>query len=180
MHLLSTRRMTVYPQAIMWLNRAGNMKTLLKVGLALAGTGILGYFLVARFPAIKTNVAARDSIAYWSAGRLLIRHADPYDPTSVLQLEHEHGYQEDRPLILRTPPWSLWMVLPLGILNPFSAWVLWMAVCFGCLLVGMKLCREMYQGSNSRDLFSVVGYLFAPIPACLVSGQMGLALLLGI
>jgi hypothetical protein len=156
------------------------MKTLLKIGLAVTGTAILGYFLIERFQDIQRNVAVRDSIAYWSAGQLLAQGHDPYDQADVLKLEREHGYQEGRPLVLRTPPWSLWMVLPLGMFNPFGAWCLWIAICFGSLVVAMNLCRRLYGRVVPRDLFSVVGYLFAPIPACLVSGQMGLVLLLGI
>jgi hypothetical protein len=44
----------------------------------------------------------------------------------------------------------------------------------------MRLSRRLYGASTPRDVFSIVGYLFAPIPACLVSGQMGLVLLLGV
>src|SRR5436190_16667380 len=156
------------------------MKTLPKIIFAVAGTAVLGYYLAKHLSDIKRNVTVRDSMAYWSAGRLLIQHRNPYDAASVLELERQNGYQEERPLVLRTPPWSLWMVVALGILSPFAAWCLWIAICLGSLLIAMKLCRRLYEGTIPRDLFSVVGYLFAPIPACLVSGQMGLVLLLGV
>ena len=156
------------------------MRMTLKLALAIAATGLLGYFLVRMVPNIRRSVTLRDSIAYWSAGRLLVEHRNPYDQASVLDLERQYGYEADRPLVLRTPPWSLWMVLPLGLMSPLTAWCVWILLCLDSLLVAMSLCRRLYGGGTSRDLFSLVGYLFAPIPACLVSGQMGLVLLLGV
>src|SRR6266568_7233411 len=157
------------------------MKKLFKIVLATAATGLLGYMLALHFREIQRNVSARDSIAYWSAGRLLIQHQDPYDRGSVLQLERQQGYEEDRPLVLRTPPWSLFMVLPLGFINPFFAWLLWMAISFACLFGGMTLCKRMYGGDSApRGFLSVIAYTFAAVPACLVSGQMGLVLMLGV
>ena len=156
------------------------MRTPLKLALAVVATGLLGYFLVRMVPEIRRSLTLRDSIAYWSAGRLLIEHRDPYDQANVLELERQHGYGADRPLVLRTPPWSLWMVLSLGLMGPLAAWCVWISLCLGSLLVAMRLCRRLYGEATPRDLFSIAGYLFAPIPACLVSGQMGLALLLGV
>ena len=143
-------------------------------------TALLGYILVAHSAAIRRNLAERDSIAYWTAGRLLIHHHNPYDPARVLELERQQGYGEDRPLVLRTPPWSLVVVLPLGFLNSFEAWLLWTSVSLGSLLIAMRLCWKIYGDNTPRNLFTLVGYTFAPVPACLVAGQMGLVLLLGL
>ena len=156
------------------------LRTIPKLAIAVVATGLLGYFLVHMVPEIRRSVTLRDSIAYWSAGRLLVGQQNPYDQASVLKLEQQYGYEADRPLVLRTPPWSLWMVLPLGVTNPLAAWFVWILLCIGSLLVAMRLSRQLYGASTPRDLFSIVGYLFAPIPACLVSGQMGLVLLLGV
>lgn len=148
--------------------------------LGVAATGLLVILFATHFHTIKNAVVQRDSIAYWAAGRLLIHGQNAYDSTTVLELEQQHGYQEERPLVLRTPPWSLFMVLPLGLSGPFWAWVIWMGLSFCSLLFAMRLCRRLYGAEVPRDIFSVVGYTFAPIPACLVSGQMGLILLLGV
>jgi len=126
-------------------------------------------------------VAARDSVAYWAAARLLLHNQNPYDPERVLSLERRLGYSADRPLVLRTPPWSLFMVTFLGPLDPLSAWIAWIAVLIGSLIAGMRICRRMYGlESMPQSLFPCVGYLFAPVPACLVAGQMGLLLMLGV
>jgi hypothetical protein len=157
------------------------MGSLPKTVVGVATTGILAYALLIYLPQIQKSVSARDSLAYWSAARLLIHHRNPYDFRAVLDLERQHGYGEERPLILRTPPWSLCMVLPLGFLNPVEAWLLWTVIAFSCLVVGMRLCRKLYGGNSvPQNLFSIIGYTFAPVPACLVSGQMGLVLMLGV
>ena len=143
-------------------------------------TAILGYVLILHLPEIKKNVAFRDSIAYWAAGELLIHHQNPYDHATVLRLEQERGYKDQRPLVLRTPPWSLFIVAPLGLLTPFEAWATWIGVLLTCLMVGMRLSTKLYgAGRVPPNLFTVLAYTFAPVPACLVSGQIGLVLMLG-
>lgn len=144
-------------------------------------TVIVGVFLASRTAVIRNNVVVRDSIAYWAAGHFLIDHKNPYSHESVLQLERQHGYKGDRPLVLRTPPWSLFMVAPLGFLTPLWAWVIWMGILLWTLITGMRICRLLYEmEAMPRNLFPIAGYLFAPVPACLVAGQMGLILMLGV
>jgi Glycosyltransferase family 87 len=143
---------------------------------------LLAWFLVAHQQLIQANVTARDSIAYWAAARLLLHHQDPYSAPNVLALERSQGYQADKPLVLRTPPWSLWMVLPLGSLNPYWAWVVWLAVLLASLVLSMRISWRMYGDGGIRPptVFLLAGYLFAPVPACLAAGQLGMVLLLGI
>ena len=154
---------------------------MLKALVALVLTAILGYLLARHSQEIRSNVAERDSIAYWTAGRLLLAHQNPYDTRAVLALETKSGYSKDKPLVLRTPPWSLFTVLPLGLLGPAAAWVLWTAMSLSSLLIAMRICWTLYKVEGVRhNLFSLVGYTFAPVPACLVAGQMGLVLVLGL
>jgi hypothetical protein len=144
-------------------------------------TVVVAYFLFRYSAEVRKNVAVRDSIAYWASARLLITHQNPYDPATVFALERTAGYTEGRPLVLRTPPWSLFMVLPLGQLSPFLAWAAWLAILVACLVVGLRLTRKLYDlGFNQQTIFPLIAYTFAPVAACLVSGQMGLVLMLGI
>jgi len=156
------------------------MKTLKGVaGLVLVAS--LAGFLALRQQQIRASVTDRDSIAYWAAARLLLHHQDPYSAPSVLALQRSQGYEADKPLVLRTPPWSLWMVLPLGLLNPYWAWVLWLAILLASLLFSMRISWRMYgDGIRPPAIFLLAGYLFAPVPACLVAGQLGMVLLLSI
>jgi len=151
-------------------------RVLIRIALA----GLVAYFFLSRSAELRTNVSERDSVAYWSAGQLLLHHQNPYDAGHVLELERQQGYKQNKPLVLRTPPWSLFLVLPLGLANALWAWLLWIAVSLGALLLAMRLCWKMYGVGVPPNLFWLVGYTFAPVPACLVAGQMGILLLLGL
>lgn len=144
-------------------------------------TGVVAYFLVRHSGQVRQNVAVRDSIAYWAAARLLAAHQNPYQHSAVLTLERAQGYAEARPLVLRTPPWSLFLVLPLGWFSPFFAWMAWFIVLLACLVLSLRLTRKLYEPNFvCQNLFAVVAYTFAPVLACLVSGQMGLVLTMGL
>src|SRR5215472_15100594 len=76
------------------------------------------YFMVARSQSIQANVGKRDSIEYWTVSHLLLHRQNPYDIDQIFEVERDHGYKEDQPLVLLTPPWSLSMIVPLGLINP--------------------------------------------------------------
>ncbi|MBV9183363.1 MAG: DUF2029 domain-containing protein [Acidobacteria bacterium] len=154
-----------------------------KLILVIGFTALVGFILEIHAADIRKTAGARDTVAYWSAARLLVEGHNPYDNVSVLDLERRWaGYLDDRPLVLRTPPWSLFMIVPLGFLTPFTAWLLWMACSLACLVAGMKVCGAVFASEEAtpNNLLSLVGYTFAPVAACLTFGQMGLPLMLGL
>jgi len=130
---------------------------------------------------VRGNVSQRDSIQYWPAGKLLIHRQNPYDAESTIELEREQGYAQDRPVLVRTPPWSLFLFLPLGLATAFWGWLLWMAVSVASLILAMRLSWKMFgKGDDLRSVFLFAGYLFAPVLACLEAAQIGFVLLIGI
>src|SRR5258708_10873401 len=160
-----------------------------KVVVNLALGCALVWFLAAHEQKIQANATGRDSMAYWAAGKLLGQRQNPYSVPSVLALERSQGYAADRPLVLRTPPWSVWMVLPLGLLSPYWAWALWLAILLAALVVSLRISWRIFSRISSRMprdgprphiAFLLAGYLFAPVVACLVAAQMGIVLFLGI
>lgn len=153
----------------------------LKIVVNLALVGLLVWFLAVHAQKIRGSASGRDSIAYWAAGKLLLHGQNPYSVQSVLALERSQGYDADRPLMLRPPPWSAWMVLPLGLLSAYWAWVAWLAVLLASLVISIRISWRMYgDGPRPPNAFLLAGYLFAPVVACLVAAQMGIVLLLGI
>jgi hypothetical protein len=157
------------------------MTKTLKLIVNLALVGLLLWFLASHQEKIKKSVATRDSIQYWATGHLLVHRQDPYSVESVQALEKSQGYPADRPLMLRTPPWSVWMVLTVGWLSSFWAWVVWLAFLLTSLVIAMRISWRMYgDGPAAPAPFLLAGYLLAPVAACLVAGQMGMLLLLGI
>src|SRR6266852_1233127 len=157
------------------------MKLKMIVNLVLSVLPI--WFLAAHEQKIRTSVASeRDSTAYWAAGKLLVHRQNPYSVPSVLALQRSQGYTGDKPLMLRPPPWSVWMVLPLGLLlNAYWAWVAWLAVLLASLVISIRISWRLYgDGPRPPNAFLLAGYRFAPVVACLVAAQMGIVLLLGI
>jgi Protein of unknown function (DUF2029). len=111
----------------------------------------------------------------------LIHGGDPYDAEKVLELEWQQGYAADRPVVVRNPPWSLFLFLPLGLVSAFWGWVLWTAALVAALVASVRLTWKTFgKTQESRSLCVVVGYAFAPVLGCLLAAQIGLLLLLGI
>ena len=139
-------------------------KKLRKLLFGAVVTAIAVYMVWGHLDKIRENISQRDSVQYWKAGKQLI-HA-------------ENAYEVKR---IRTPPWSLFLFLPLGLANAFWAWVLWIALSVASLVAAMRLSWKMFgKKEELRQIFLVTGYLFAPVLACLESGQIGLILLIGI
>ena len=152
-----------------------------KTAINLALIGLVVWFLASHQEKIRTTVSNRDSIQYWAAGTLLVHENNPYSVPDVQALESSQGYSATRPLMLRTPPWSVWMVLPEGLLSSYWAWILWMSILLASLLLSMRIAWKLYGDSSPPpNVFIIVGYIFAPVAACLVAGQLGMVLLLGI
>lgn len=122
--------------------------------------------------AARINPARMDYISYWSAARLLVHHADPYSPQGVLALEKLTGFLPSHPLIMRNPPWALFLVAPLGFLGPRAGLVLWILAVGACIVVSVHLL-------NPRSNDNALALLFAPAIACIGSGQSSPFLLLG-
>ncbi len=153
----------------------------LRIAVNLALVGLLIWFLIAHEQKIRAGVSKRDSIAYWAAGNLLVHRQNPYSVQTVLALQRSQGYVGDKPLMMRPPPWSAWMVLPLGLLNSYWGWVAWTLVLLVSLVISMRISWRMYgDGASPPNVFYLAGYLFAPVVGCLVGGAMGMVLLLGI
>jgi hypothetical protein len=160
---------------------ASMSKKLIKLLVGAALTVAVAYVLVIHMDKVRANVSQRDSIQYWAAGKLLIHRQNPYDVKSTIELEWEQGYVQDRPVLVRTPPWSLFLFLPLGLTNAFWGWLLWMAVSAASLILAMRLSWKMFgKGNDLRSVFLFAGYLFAPVLACLEAAQIGFVLLIGI
>ncbi len=143
-------------------------------GLALALT-ILFFFAV---PVAGKLSASRDFVSYWATGHELVRHANPYDRDAVAALEHSAGLTVKAVLIMRNPPWALPLAYPLGFLPLRLAGILWSLILLACLLISVRMVREMY-GSPPNHVHWL-GFAFTPGLICLTMGQTSLFSLLGL
>lgn len=125
------------------------------------------------------NVAERDFISYWVAGQLLVHGQNPYDFQAVKKLELGAGRDPAKPLlIMRNPPVAFFLVLPFGFAGPKATLIVWLVVLLGVLSLAILLIWRLNGKPDSR--FHLLGYFFAPALACLMAGQFGIVMLLGV
>jgi Glycosyltransferase family 87 len=136
--------------------------------LAAAAIVLAGLLVIS----VTGQPASKDYISYWSAGKLLIHHANPYSRPDVLALEKTHGFSENRPLMMRNPPWALFLTTPLGFGNPAAGLVLWTLAAAGCIVAFIRLLKVPPE---DRALV----FFFAPSIAVFRIGQTSPFLLLG-
>jgi hypothetical protein len=140
--------------------------------LLAVGAGVL-------FLTFNNNTAGkRDFIAYWTAGQQLVHGANPYDTTEALRVERTAGYEGDSPNYMRNPPVAFFLALPLGFVSAQIGTILWLLVLMICLLASIRMLWILHGCPNNR--VHLLGYLFAPVLACLMAGQFGIFLLFGI
>jgi hypothetical protein len=136
--------------------------------LAVAAIALAGILILVA----TAHPAGMDYIEYWSSGKLLIHHIDPYSPAGIFALEKAHGFLAATPLIMLNPPWALFLVAPLGFVGLRTGLFLWIMADVGCILASAQLLN--LSAKNRAFVF-----VFAPAVACVCSGQGSLFLLLG-
>jgi hypothetical protein len=125
------------------------------------------------------NAAERDFISYWAAGNLAAHGGNPYDSGAVRQLEERAGRVPDAiVLVMRNPPLALPLVAPLGFLSPKTALIVWLILLIGSFGASIWLLWQMHGRPGSSYHLMAMG--FAPALACLMAGQFGVFLLLGV
>lgn len=125
--------------------------------------------------ALRSSSGTRDFICYWSSGRLLAAHNDPWNAAAILRLELQAGAHQTIPLIMRNPPWALPLVAPLGYLSAPTAALLWEMMLIAASLASVRLLQQLWPGRIPLTM-----YLFAPVLACAMAGQSSILLLLGV
>jgi hypothetical protein len=79
---------------------------------------------------------------------------------------------------MRNPPWALPLAYPLGLLPLRVAAILWSLLLLACLLLSVRIARELY-GSPPNHLHWLA-LSFTPALICLTMGQTALFALLGL
>ena len=124
------------------------------------------------------NVAAHDFIAYWSAGKLLAAHGNPYDSSAVLAVQRSAGFDQGlHPLLMRNPPPSLWIAWPFGYMSLRLGALIWSAILAISLGLSVWMLRTVYRQQSSISI--LLGISFAPVLACLLAGQSSILVALG-
>lgn len=138
------------------------------------GIGILS---VAMSGSEATN---RDYTEYWAVGHQLVHRGNPYDAASILLILQAAGSKatEHTHMILRNPPSALFITLPLGFVSVTTGAVVWSLALIAALMASIRMLWIMHD--RPEDRLHLIGYMFPPVLACLLAGQLGIFLLLGV
>ncbi len=129
----------------------------------------------------NTAVSVSDFTSFWIAGHQLLEHQNPYDANHALQVERAMAFTGTKPLVMRNPPWTLWITLPLGVLSHSVAWLLWTTCLVLMLAVAAQLLWAVYAGKKRRGAPALLlTFVFAPTLACVSVGQTAPFVLLGL
>lgn len=158
------------------------MRSSLRLGLLLLALTAATLLLFARLnssPRGLTSLSLLDFAEYWAAGRLNLHGENPYDPVQVEQLERSVGRDKDG-ILMWNPPWTLALVMPLGLLDCRVAHLLWL----GLHLIVVVWCADalwrVYGGAAATRMQArMLAFAFVPTLFCLTVGQIGPLLLLG-
>jgi len=151
----------------------------LLVWLGLAVTAIV---LVGQGPRLLDPrvLGVADFVEYWSAARLNATGGNPYSPEQLLPLQQQAGWDEDRPIPMWNPPWTLTLVTPLALLSFPVARLLWLGLHLAIMLCCADWLWRHYGGPRShRWLAWAVAMSFCPTLIVMHMGQVGPLMLLG-
>jgi hypothetical protein len=124
------------------------------------------------------SAANRDFIEYWAAGQQIIHGANPYDGAAILRLERAQEFDGNKAKITFSPPVAFFLVLPLGFVSAKAGVILWTLALLASLAISIWILWILNGRPSSR--LHLLGYLFAPVLACLMAGQLGTFLLLAV
>ncbi len=120
-----------------------------------------------------------DFVEYWAAGRLNLHGENPYDPARVEELERSVGVDSEA-ILMWNPPWTLPLVMPLGLLDCGVARLLWMCLHLAVLIGCIDILWRLYGGAAEHRLRAcILAFAFVPTLFCLTAGQIGPLVLLG-
>ncbi len=124
------------------------------------------------------NASERDFIEYWAAAHLLVQGGNPYDVGDLLRLEHSAGMAGEEARVSFSPPLVLLLALPLAWMGAKSGLIFWLSEQFVCILAAIGVLWRLH-GRSPRG-YHWIGLAFAPVLACLMSGQISIFLMLAI
>jgi hypothetical protein len=133
---------------------------------------------VLAFAMSGSEATNRDYTEYWAVGQQLVHRGNPYDSAAILRTVHAAGATSNTNMILRNPPTALFITLPLGFVSVRVGAIVWCLALIAALMASIRMIWTM-QG-RPRDRLHLIGYIFPPALACLLAGQIGIFLLLGV
>jgi hypothetical protein len=159
----------------------GNARTLLEPAVVIVCTLVFAIFVLGICVLIVNgnNPVGRDVVSFWVAGRQIVHHANPYDSSSVLQIERSVGFSaQSQVLLMRNPPSALCLVIPLGFFGLRAGALLWSLLLLAAMVLSVHMLWQL-QG-RPRNKLHYLAYSFAPALLCILGGQTAIFALLGL
>jgi hypothetical protein len=139
---------------------------------------LVGFVCVVLFSAAFIAAHAlpiQDFAQYWAAAHLFSQ--DPYSMQLTPAFERSAGIVA-APLVTKTPPWAIVLLLPFGLLGYHSAFALWTLMSV-CIVAGCS--KLIWQNVSSQPSLApaLLSLLFGPTVVLLMLGQFTIFVLLG-
>ena len=146
------------------------------IGLA---CGLMAMTALAFIRAIVTDPPGmQDFIVYWATAQQLVHHLNPYDLHALSALEHSRGLQAAETGFMRNPPWTLPLVLPLGLVGAKAGAIVWSALLAVILIAAVRIVSPAVRMAGSSAAW--IGF-FSPLAInAAAAGQTPLFALLGL
>ena len=128
-----------------------------------------------------------DFLQYWSASRLTIAGANPYDPPSMERLQRaawKDTATAPLPILMWNPPQILSLMLPFALLPFEEGYSVWFACALGMILWSVALSKRLGGAARRGPFLPHAVYLiflasFPPFATALWYGQVSPVLLIG-
>src|SRR5260370_25913272 len=152
--------------------------------LCIAPAAIVGLAVafLARFQALGPDgLYLQDFVEYWAAGHLNASGQNPYNPELMAKVEREVRPYLVQEVMMWNPPWTLTLVMPLGLLACHWAHLIWLILSLTILLVGSDFLWRFYGGiPRYRGISWFIALSFTPTLLVLEMGQITPLILLGL
>jgi hypothetical protein len=123
----------------------------------------------------------RDFLEFWSAGAVVARGGNPYDPDELLAEQRRAEPERDAAVMMWNPPWSLAVYVPVGLLPVRWATLVWVGLQLAAVMLACDLLWRVYRGPARLPWVpQLLGLSFAPVVWNVLYGQNAGLLLLGL
>jgi len=102
----------------------------------------------------------------------------PTTGQSASTTSRKAGLTGDIPYVTRNPPVTFFMDLPFGFVSARTGMVLWLVLLLASLMASVRMLWIL--NGRPDDRLHLLSYVFAPVLACVMAGQVGILLLLGV
>src|SRR5260370_7274418 len=151
------------------------------MGAGLVLAAILLVQQLGRLLADRTIMPPDDFVEYWAAGRLNAHGDNAYDGDNLLPLQREAGRTNfpkdlsgrEAAVMMWNPPWTLTVVMPIGLLDARLSQLLWLLLNLGVVVFCADWACRYYQGPAAYRLLASAATLTSiPPPMLFRSGQI--------